>query len=327
MKVQNLEFIQSLDDILDELRHQLHANKIHLLDMDPRPSGDSLQMQCIYHGNGCEHKPSAGIRRSDGKYHCFTCGEIHEFPEFVSNCFGYNDNGVFGWNWLIKNFMTISVGERKRVEFITNRRNIDNHGSNNNMDSTHYVSEEELESYRYIHPYLVNRGITDERLYDLFDIGYDSKTKCITFPIRDSSGHTLFIARRSVRTKYFNYPSSVEKSLYGLYELGLQQDYPSEVIVCESMIDALTCWQYGKYAVAMNGLGNKLCIQQLNELPCRKLILATDNDDAGRDARKRLRRLIKGKFIFEYAYDSYPEGCKDINDMTEEQFNNLEEVL
>jgi DNA primase len=119
----------------------------------------------------------------------------------------------------------------------------------------------------------------------------------------------------------------VEKSLYGLYELGLQQDYPSEVIVCESMIDALTCWQYGKYAVAMNGLGNKLCIQQLNELPCRKLILATDNDDAGRDARKRLRRLIKGKLIFEYAYDSYPEGCKDINDMTEEQFNNLEEVL
>ena len=90
-----------------------------------------------------------------------------------------------------------------------------------------------------------------------------------------------------------------------------------EVIVCESMIDALTCWQYGKYAVALNGLGNDLQFKQLSDLPCRVLILATDNDEAGQRARERLRRNIKGKIIKELVL---PDGKKDINELTKDEF-------
>ena len=55
--------------------------------------------------------------------------------------------------------------------------------------------------------------------------------------------------------------------------------------------------KHKKYTCAMNGLGTKLQFKQLNELSCRKLILATDNDEAGQKARIRLKENIKSKII------------------------------
>jgi DNA primase len=159
---------------------------------------------------------------------------------------------------------------------------------------------------------------------EIFDVGYDKESRCITFPVRDIKGNCLFVARRSVVTKFFNYPAGAEKPVYGLYELHQLPKFPSEVIICESMIDAITCWVYGKYAVALNGLGNELQFRQLNAMPCRKFILATDNDDAGQSARKRLRKNIRNKLITEYIF---PIDKKDINDLTLEEFNNLEEIF
>jgi DNA primase len=90
------------------------------------------------------------------------------------------------------------------------------------------------------------------------------------------------------------------------------------------MLDALTAWVYGKYAVALNGLGNELQFKQLRELPCRKIILATDSDEAGMKARKRIRANVKNKIITEYIL---PRGKKDLNELSRKEFDNLEEVF
>ena len=158
----------------------------------------------------------------------------------------------------------------------------------------------------------------------MFDLGYDKDTDCITFNCRNEQGKTLFVARRSVKTKWFNYPHDSEKELFGLYELSLQKEQPHEVYVCESMIDALTIWQFGRYAVAMNGLGTAKQFQQLRNMKCRKLILATDNDKAGQKARKTIRENVRNKIITEIIL---PEGKKDINELTKEEFDSLEEVF
>ena len=341
MTINDTLFNCDLVDILNELKSQLTTNGISLL-QKTRYSGNNIQVQCPYHGGGQERKPSAGIRRNDGLFHCFACGEVHTLPEVISFCFGYTDDmlGKFGWNWLLKNFATLEVEERKDVTLDFSRTV----STTNNTDIKRYVTEEELDKYRYYHPYWKKRGITNEQLIELFDLGYDKATRCITFPIRDVEGRTLFVARRSVDTKYFNYPTGVEKPLYGLYEYMqcLQKSMGqiivggrgngktehlrrlNEVIVCESMIDALTCWQYGKYAVALNGLGDELQFKQLRDLPCRKLILATDNDEAGMKARKRIRKNVRNKIITEYIF---PKGKKDINELSKEEFYNLEEVF
>ena len=337
MKINDVQFNVELEDILTELKHELNANGIELLSkMKDGPT--HIQVCCPYHSNGQERRPSAGIRKEDGILHCFACGEVHSLPEVISYCFGYTDDiiGKFGMQWLLKNFATVQKEERKDVALDFTR-------TVHSIHNIHYVTEEELDKYRYIHPYMYKRGLTDE-IIELFDVGYDVSTESITFPVKDISGRCLFIARRSVKTKFFHYPEGVEKPLYGLYEYYKDihdktyvgkfngQEITSgkyflqsmPIIVCESMLDALSFWIIGKYAVALNGLGNELQFKQLRELPCRKIILATDNDEAGMKARKRIRQNVKNKIITEYLF---PDGRKDANECTKEELMNLEEVF
>lgn len=329
MVINDVQFNVELEDILTELISQLRSNGINLIHKQ-KNGPDHIQICCPYHNNGQEHRPSAGIRKEDGIFHCFACGEVHSLPEVISYCFGHTDDvvGKFGWQWLLKNFATVKIEERKGIELDFTR----NFFNSPNLGISNTITEEELDSYRYIHPYMYERGLTDE-VIELFDIGYDSKTDCITFPIRDITGNTLFIARRSVKTKFFNYPEGVEKPLYGLYELYhlyvdgfiISQIPNDEVIVCESMFDALSFWTINKCAVALNGLGNELQFEQLRELPCRKIILATDMDESGLAARKRIRMNMQNtKIITEYFF---PKGRKDANECTKEELMNLEDIF
>ena len=306
-------FNVDLADIIRELQEELIINDIHLLQVSTDTS-DNIMVACPYHKDGQERRPSMGIRKSDGTCHCFACVGL---PQMISHCFGDDSEvGATGWKWLLKNFLTVSVENRDDLD-------LDFARNPQNKQSNGYVSEDELDRYRYIHPYMKKRRLND-KVIELFDIGYDSTTDCITFPVRDVNGNTLFIARRSVKTKFFNYPSRSEKPLYGIYELYQQPEFPREIIICESMIDALTAWVYGKYAVALNGLGTDLQFRQLRDLPCRKYILATDADKAGMDARIRIKKNIPNKIITEYKWDL--AQAKDLNDMDLDMFQNLKEV-
>lgn len=320
MVINNIQFSVDLPVILQELQSQLKLNNINLL-TKIKDGPTDIMVQCPYHNNGQERRPSAGIRKADGLFHCLACGETHSLQEVISHCFGHTDDivGTFGWKWLLKNFATVQIEERKNIDLDLARNNYIN---DNPVNS--YVTEEELEKYRYTHPYMYKRGLTDD-IIDLFDIGYDTNTECITFPVKDIQGNCLFVARRSVVGKYFNYPSGAVKPLYGLYEYyRMMPEQFDTVIVCESMLDALSFWTIGKYAVALNGTGNELQFKQLRELPCRKLILATDNDNAGKEARKRIRKNVTNKLITEYVF---PEGRKDANECTKEELMILQEVF
>lgn len=334
MIINDVQFNCELEDILTELISQLRANNINLIQKH-KDGPTHIQICCPYHSNGMERRPSAGLRKSDGIFHCFACNETHSLSEVISHCFGHDDDvvGKFGWQWLLRNFATVQIEERKSVSLDFYRNN----KSSRTNSSTNYVTEEELDKYRYFHPYMYKRGLTDE-IIELFDIGYDASTKSITFPVKDINGNCLFIARRSVVSKFFNYPEGVEKPLYGLYELytyafsGVKNQpfwhvdgIPSEVIVCESMLDALSFWTVGKYAVALNGVESELQIKQLKELPCRKIILATDSDEKGMLARQRIRKKIGNrKLITEYIF---PKGRKDANECTKEELLSLEEIF
>lgn len=324
MIINDVQFNCELEDILTELVSQLRANGSQLISKQ-RNSGDHIQITCPYHSNGMERKPSAGIRKSDGVFHCFACGEVHSLQEVISHCFGHYDDliGKWGWQWLLRNFATVEVEERKDVDLDFSRNSV---VRNRSVYRNQFVTEEELDKYRYTHPYMYQRGLTDE-VIELFDIGFDRSSDTITFPVRDKYGNCLFIARRSVHTKYFNYPEGVEKPLYGLYELSRLEKFPDEIYICESMFDALTIWCYNKYAVALNGLGNELSIAQIRKLPCRKVILATDKDEAGRKARIRLRKELNNKIVTELDYRTYPDHAKDMNDMTREEFYALGEIF
>ena len=146
MIINGIPFITDLSTILNELKDQLILNNIELLGTI-RDSGDNLMVSCPYHKNGAERKPSCGIRKSDGQVHCFTCGATHSLQEMISHCFGYANDlvGAKGWEWLCKNFLTVSIEERKGIDLDVERNSCSI--SNSDKYSSNYISDEEIDKY------------------------------------------------------------------------------------------------------------------------------------------------------------------------------------
>lgn len=325
IQVNNNYITEDTQNILIELRKQLDLKGIKRF-AKIIVSGNNIQTNCPFHHDGQERKPSFGIlskskgNEVSGTCHCFACGWTGSFAEMVSNVFGYDDLGLYGGKWLVRNFLTVQIENRPNILEGFDERN----SSTTYVSHNKFISEEELDKYRNYHPYMWKRKMTPE-VVEIFDIGYDRNTNCITFPVRDEHGNCVFVARRSVVSKFFNYPQNAEKPVYGLYELLQLRNYPNEVIICESMIDAITCWVYGKCAIALNGLGNDLQFKQLRHMSNRKFILATDMDKAGQSARVRLKKQLSNKLVSEYIWDV--NMAKDINDMSKEQFLKLREYM
>lgn len=329
-------FNVELIDVLTELKNELYANGIQRF-AKMFDSGEDVMICCPYHKDGQERRPSAGIRKSDGTFHCLACGETKSLCEMISDCLGYNDPfGREGYKWLAKNFLSIQVEERDDIGLDFDREYSSGGRNNSVCDfSCLYVSEGELDRYRYNHPYMYQRGLTQE-VIDFFDIGYDKQTDSITFPVRDMNGNCMFVARRAVKTKYFDIPKGVEKPLYGLYEVMQKVQIPrgasryttlipDNVYICEGLFDCLRLWCNGKYAVAGFGcLFNSYQIKQIQDLPGRTIVLALDNDDAGRKANERLRKCITNKIIKEVVL---PDNRKDIGECTDKEIQNLKEIF
>lgn len=334
--------------VMQELQRQTALNGQRLFGRFVQ-TNSHIQFCCPFHNNGQEQNPSCGIATEDIKYedktvkagtvHCFACGYVSSLEVMISRIFGREDDGIFGANWLRKNFLSVEYEERPDLD-LDFSRGASSKSKQSKLKQS-FVSEDELESYRYIHQYMYTRKLTDE-VIEQFDVGYDSdfqmKTKtgaikhyrCITFPVRDEDGNTLFIARRSVDTKFFNYPKDVLKPVYGLYELKQLPEYPSDIIICESIINCLTCWTYGRPAVALNGTGTPYQFKQLRSLPCRHYILGLDPDMAGDNGREKFKKALgSDKIISELILprNKLTNKGRDINDLTREEFENLPEIL
>jgi len=299
MIINNVQFNADTLDILNKVQNETHGTYLKTI----KPINGYVMVTCPFHKNGQERTPSAEISTKDGTFWCFSCRQYHTLPEVISKCLNTN-----GWAWLINNFTSENI-ESRHFEL--------------NMPTKippKYIDPAVLLQYRTKHPYMYTRKLTD-KIIEQFDIGYDKQQNAITFPVKDKLGHILFIATRQVDKKRFHYPLGATKPLYGEFELRQEQKHENitEVYVVESMLDALAIWSWGKYAIALNGVGSATQYQQLRELPVRTLILATDNDEAGKRARDEIKRHVHNKFIKELDYASY-DTCKDINDMSREQF-------
>lgn len=321
IKLQDTIIQSDTQSILDMLKFDLAqhgVDRFHIF----RNNGENIQTNCPFHKNGQERKPSFGVNGEIDKCHCFACGWSGTIEEMISELYGYQDDGKFGKRWLIKRFNTVEIETRPNIMEGFNARNnrfndrninrLDNF-NNNPVDNT-YISDEELDKYRYIHSYMYERGLTDE-IIERFDIGYDRERKEITFPIRDIEGRCVFVAGRSVESKFFRLPKGIDKPIYcaDKFRAGTYRT----AYITESFLNCLTCWKYNKSAMAMIGTGNRKQYEILNELPVREYILAFDPDEAGRKATERFRKSVHGKIIKELVYTDN----RDINDLQEEFLN------
>lgn len=327
IKLQDTIIQSDTQSVLDMLKFDLAqhgVDRFHIF----RNNGENIQTNCPFHKNGQERKPSFGVNGDIDKCHCFSCGWAGTIEEMISELYGYQDEGKFGKRWLIKRFNTVEIETRPNIMEGFNGRNNITIWNNNDIhrfkqhiqgdkSSEQYsgeITEEELDKYRYIHPYMSERGLTDE-IIERFDIGYDRERKEITFPVRDIKGRCVFVAGRSVERKFFRLPKGIDKPIYcsDKFRAGAYRT----AYITESFLNCLTCWKYNKPAMAMIGTGNRKQYEILNKLPVREYILAFDPDEAGRKATERFRKNVHGKIIKELVYTDN----RDINDLQEEFLN------
>lgn len=297
-----------MEVILRTLKSELRNGKLsQILD----ESDGNIGITCPVHKGGAERRPSCYVMcdkdHKDLEYgttHCFTCGYKASLPALVSNCFGYSDI-TFGEEWLVERFgVPFSRNLNLLPEIVLDK-----------PKKQEFLDESILNQFNYYHDYMWQRKLTKE-VVDTFRIGYDPKYNCITFPVWDEMGRLVMVTNRRVNDKGFYIQKGIEKPLYLLNFI--KQWNIKAVIICEAQIDALTAWSYGHPAIATLGGITKKQIDILNRSGIRTFITMFDNDDAG---RKFTRILTEGLNPDILVFNTkFPDGCKDINDMTEEQF-------
>lgn len=296
------------------------------------------QLYCPFHNNGNERKPSCGcslegeVRGGQtyypGTFHCFSCGTSYPLSKGIQEILRLKNSSIEAHPTL-KQYIE-GITDQSQIDSLIPQELMANLVNKFAADSLRmrirgkqpFVSEEELAKYRFTVPYMYERKLTDA-VIEKYDVGFDGNhippgrkkpLPCVTFPVRDINGNTLFICRRSIEGKYFNLPQNIEKPVYGIYEL---PPGTKEVIVCESVFNALTAVVYGHPAVALLGTGTPAQMEQLRRLGVSSFVLCLDNDAAGQKGTAKLKRaLSKHALVWTM---TVPED-KDVNDLTYEEF-------
>lgn len=318
ISVNGMELDTTYQQLLIDLKGSLMCNGIFLLN-DIKPTGDNIMITCPVHKDGHEHKPSCGVSIvpkyqgtkiiEPGTVHCFTCGYTAPLSNFISNCFGYNDGGIFGNKWIKAQYNTGLTVKTRKVELNLSRGTITRGELPN-------VPQEVLQGYRYTVEYMYNRGLTDD-IIEQFDIGYDSKDDCITIPVPNLKGEVKWLQRRSIVGKKYYIPSGINKTDYllGASEVLRLKLYKQPVYIVESPFNMLTLWKLGFPAICIFGTGGGNQYKMLNKLPIRHYIIALDPDEAGRKgSRKLLHNLGKTKLLSKVNYIDH----RDINELDTE---------
>lgn len=298
----------SLYDIL--LKLKVDSNNRYLGQI--RKSGDNLAISCPFHKDGQESHPSCFVyMRSDnddvpfGFFKCFTCHEQGQLYKLVAKCLECSDEEAK--DWLVDNFShTISENILELSDIVLDKK-----------EEKNYLDKSILEKYRYIHPYLLRRGIKED-IIKKFSVGWNEETNSVTFPMWDEHNNLVGISERSIERKNFFNPSGIDMPVYLLNFI--KNENITEVYVVESQIDALYLWGFGYPTVALIGTGGKKAYGKLKKSGIRVYHLCFDGDLAGRHGALRFIKGMPNDVIIDII--QLPQG-KDVNDLTKEEFDKL----
>lgn len=191
-------------------------------------------------------------------------------------------------------------------------------GQSSKQETLKIFSADELKQFAFRHPYLSRRGISEE-VQQQFRVGYDSDKRAVAMCWCDAVGEVINIKFRSVDTKHFWYSNGqrIKNHLYGYHHF--INNSAAIVTITESEIDCMRLWTLGIPAVA---LGTAHISQQQTELLFKlnveELVIATDNDAAGRECARTLEEIFAGTYRVTY-FDFDNTTAKDISDLSSDE--------
>lgn len=270
-------------EYLNELSHR------YLETLDPAAQSGYV---CPICGSGT-HGKGTGMTvliSKDGRelFTCWNCHAGHTSPKPV-DCFHLEG---------IRHGLTSFPEKVKAVEAITQGIEYDpkkiqaNRIQQTRTDPTDFreyfrqCNEVLRNSFGYLSEHNYTRGISLETL-NRFHVGYDKYKKCLIIPTSARS----YLERRIFLDSPIPKKKHGQIHLFNLPDLWTDQD---AVFVVEGEIDALSILDHGFPAVGLGGTGQieKFLNAVRKRKPTARIIIALDNDDAGKQAAERMKREL-----------------------------------
>jgi DNA primase len=302
MIIDNIVINEPIINILYKLKELLKNEKLK----DIRIYDNEIVVTCPNnnHKGGKEHNPDCHISLEKDKYgvfHCFGCGISGNFIRFISYCF--NSSYEYAKNWLSKTY-------NNKQQIFTPIE------IKNNIDIK--LDESILDNYSNWTSYLEKRKLNRE-VCEKFNVKYDSIKRQIIFPIYDINNNLKMLAKRNIDNKFFYMTSGQEKEVYGLNYI--KKNNIKKCMLVEGPIDLLTCYCHNIPAIATLGTPSNYQINLINKVGLNYIFIATDNDMMGNKFADLLNQKLNYSILRKRI--QLPKGVKDVNDLSEEQWNDL----
>ena len=258
---------------------------------------------CPFHNN--RNTPACEIDKEKGLFICFSCGERGTLLDLVmrtTNRTYFEACRVISSAAKTQDFIkTIDKAIEEKPEFIEFDSEIIKRLNNALLQDERAIS------------YFENRGI-EKTSIKFFNLGYSDKQDMVTVPVYTNENICVGFVARSIEGKAFKNSTGLprNKVLFNLNNVKYKR-----FAIVESSFDVIRLWQLDIPAVAT--LGSSLGKQQISLIKkySNGIIIASDTDEAGNKLKNNLINNINNVSVLEF-----PEGCKDIGDMTDEQIIN-----
>lgn len=291
----NLE--KQIEDLFDKYNIEIKSS-----------TGQEFTIYCLFHKN--LHTPSFYINYKTGLWQCFnpSCGKKGNFRQLYRQVTGK----VFAQN--------------SRLDIVSLKNELDRVLSYRDKDDdivldTVQIDYEDNEQLSYLTP-LHERGLSHTTL-EKFEIGFSKSKNRIVIPVRNQQYKIVGLIGRAIE--------SLQEPRY-LYNKGFKRADVlfniqnakafSEVIVVEGSVDAMKVHEAG-FPNVVATLGAQVSKNQVVLLKkyFDKIIIFSDNDDAGNAMRDAIIDLCRGKEIYTAKIS---EGLKDPAEMqVQDIINNI----
>lgn len=315
---------------LEKLIRDLGFSKIRIVNSH---NDTNIMFCCPWHG---ESNPSAGISANKEYGACYACGQGFTLLSLVAYMKDMSLRKAR--DYLEERYNVKKKTTGKKV------RKIKRYGEPDELDEgdeSREINNATLPYYRLApyksgkvcHDYLLDRGFSKETCRT-FKIGWDANRSRITIPIFNIEEQLLGFIVRAVLDE--NDPDY--KRVYGksdkylvdnfqrsltLFPINMFPKGNDTVVLVEGSLDAMRGHQYG-FNNVLAVLTSKLSKEQvrlLHRLRVKNIVLAFDDDKAGQEGCKKAYEMLKNDFIVYKV--KYPEGKKDIGEMTKQEIQDM----
>lgn len=265
---------------------------------------------CPFHNN--YRTPAAEISKESGLFYCFGCQESRGLPEVVMFA---SKRTFFEATRLIESKKT----ESNIINDISKILDKEESFKEFDIETIHRLNKSSLSSQRAI-GYLSGRGISIDSI-EKYLIGYSDKQDMITIPIFSVDGICLGMVGRSIEGKQFKNTPGLprNKTFFNIS----RNKAANKVFLVESSFDAIRLEQVGARALASLGASTSSYQRDLLKRYFNSIIVVSDNDDAGKTMKDKLKAALGNRIIVA----KLPDSVKDVSDMDDSSLTDFVQMF